>query len=72
MDRKVVNFFQVKQEIVSFNKNRLLVLWELEFPCHEARVELLKDEENICGSILFLLEPTKQINSLPCVRHLYS
>lgn len=58
MDRKVVNFFKMKEAIVSFNKNRLLELWESEVPCDEAKVELLKDEGNMCGSILFLLEPT--------------
>lgn len=67
----VVNFFRMKEGIVSFNKNRLSVVWQSEVPCDEARVELLKDEENICGYILFLLEPTRKTNSLLGVRYFY-
>lgn len=71
MDRTVVNFFRMKEGIVSFNKNRLLVLWKSEVPYDEARVELPQDEENICGYILFLLEPTRETNSLLGVRCLF-
>lgn len=67
----VVNFFRMKEGIVSFNKNRLSVVWQSEVPCDETRVELLKDEENICGYILFLLEPTRKTNSLLGVRYFY-
>lgn len=47
------------------------MLWKSEVPCDEARVELLKDEENMCDSTLFLLESTKKNNSLLGVRYLF-
>lgn len=51
---------------MSCNENRLLVLWKSEVPCDEARVELLKDEGNMCDSTLFLLESTKKNKSTEC------
>lgn len=67
----MVNFLKMKEGIISCNENKAPVLWKSQVPCDEPREELLKDEANICGSILFLLEPTKRTNSLLGVTYLY-
>lgn len=61
----MVSFFlKMKEGIVSFLENSLQCCGNHRSPCNEAREGLVKNEVNICGFILFLLEPTKKSSSL--------
>lgn len=52
MNMKVVSFLKMKEGRVSFLENGLQ--WESQVPRDEAKEGLLKNEVNICGSIVFI------------------